>query len=254
LKGFWRNYLLGREEQGGIDVMVETGAYRALMMEQIRALHLEAGNRVADLGCGTGGFANVVSRLDSVPSPLVIDGIDYVVDAVRKARSDWEAPLRARGVVLRLLLANLDIRKKDDAIPLASGAYDAVVGSLLVSYLGDPLRLLREARRLLKPHGRLVVSALRRDADVSKIYVSELRLEEVRQQFGAEAAREREEASHHFLNEASRLLDLEERGWFQFWDPKDLAALVRAAGFKKVRTVRTFGDPPQAVVSAAVRP
>jgi SAM-dependent methyltransferase len=253
LKGFWRNYLLGREKQGGIGLMVETGAYRALMMEQIRALHLEPGSRVADLGCGTGGLANAISRLDSVPSPLVIDGLDYVVDAVRKARSDWEAPLRARGVVLRLLLADLDIRNRDDGIPLASGAYDAVVGSLLLSYLGDPLRLLREARRLLKPGGRLVVSALRRDADLSKIYVNELRLEEVRQHLGAEAAREREEVSHHFLNEASRLLDLEERGWFRFWDPKDLAALVREAGFKKVRTVRTFGDPPQAVVAAAVR-
>ena len=57
-----------------------------------------------------------------------------------------------------------------------------------------------------------------------------------------------------FINDAARLLDLEEQGIFRFWDREELDACVRAAGFTKVRTRGAFGDPVQAWLLSAVRP
>ena len=63
-----------------------------------------------------------------------------------------------------------------------------------------------------------------------------------------------EAAGRVFLNDAARLLDLEESGMFRFWEADDLARLLRRAGFRKVETCLAFGDPPQALVLATQRP
>jgi hypothetical protein len=55
------------------------------------------------------------------------------------------------------------------------------------------------------------------------------------------------------LNEASRLLDLEESGQFSFWDVEELDALLAAEGFRGVKVWPSLGSPPQAVVASAFR-
>jgi hypothetical protein len=57
-----------------------------------------------------------------------------------------------------------------------------------------------------------------------------------------------------FFNDASRLMLLEEDGLFRFWEPQELAELVRLAGFANVTQELALGQPPQAVVVAATRP
>ena len=57
-----------------------------------------------------------------------------------------------------------------------------------------------------------------------------------------------------FLNDAARLLQLEEAGRFQFWDGEELAAICERAGFEPLSYELAFGDPPQAVVVTARRP
>ena len=63
-----------------------------------------------------------------------------------------------------------------------------------------------------------------------------------------------DDALRTFLNDAARVLDLEERGRFRFWDASDLARLVERAGYRRVRTRPAFGDPPQAIVLSAHKP
>jgi len=62
-----------------------------------------------------------------------------------------------------------------------------------------------------------------------------------------------DELVRDFLNDGSRLLGLEERGRFRFWDPSDLRFAVGSAGFVEVQSRLEFGDPPQAVVVGARR-
>jgi ABC-type transport system substrate-binding protein len=54
-----------------------------------------------------------------------------------------------------------------------------------------------------------------------------------------------------FLNDAQALVDLEEAGTFDFFDPDKLAALLEEAGWDRVRTIPSFGTPPQGYVIVA---
>jgi SAM-dependent methyltransferase len=125
-----------------------------------------------------------------------------------------------------------------------------------VSYVEDPLFLLREIKRILRPKGRLVLSTLQQDADISRIYwdgVGELQ----RGFLGggvASSAVTLDRSARSFLNDAARLLDLEEEGTFHFWSANELAALIGDAGFERIVLHRAFGDPPQAFLVAAERP
>lgn len=109
---------------------------------------------------------------------------------------------------------------------------------------------------MLRRGGRLVLSSLRRDADMSKLYtdgLAELRAGRAREILGHEGERQLDDAARGYLNEASRLLDLEENGTFRFWDPPELGRLVRRAGFRILSTSRSLGNPPQAVILSAER-
>jgi hypothetical protein len=97
---------------------------------------------------------------------------------------------------------------------------------------------------------------MQKDADISKIYMEgldELRRGLARERFGAEGERQLAESARTFLNDAARLLDLEEQGTFQFWEPDELVALTRGAGFSNLSVCSVFGTPPQAVMVSADR-
>ena len=57
-----------------------------------------------------------------------------------------------------------------------------------------------------------------------------------------------------FLNKAAGILNLEEEGAFEFVDRDRLVAMLEGAGFRDVRAVDRFGDPPQAYVLSGRRP
>jgi len=255
LHAFWQDYLLGRDRAHGIDLMAAVSSYEDLMRLQVERLELSAGARVADLGAGTGPFVSHCAREGGIPPSLEICALDFVGEALARARSRAE-PLAAAGSALRPVRCDLDMDGAQCSIPLRSGAYDAVLASLLVCYLRDPGALLRESRRLLRPGGRIVVSSLRRDADTSKLYVEgveELKAGRGIALLGEQTQEQLTDALRRFLNDAARLLDFEEDGTFRFFDPGELVQLVGAAGFRDVRADESFGDPPQAVVVSARR-
>jgi SAM-dependent methyltransferase/dienelactone hydrolase len=255
LHSFWQDYLLGRDRGFGIDLMAAMSPYEDLMSLQVARLELAAGASVADLGAGTGSLVAHLGRVDDIPASIEVCALDFVGEALARARGRSE-PITAAGGAVRCVRCDLDIDGERRSIPLRSGSYDAVLASLLVSYLRDPGAVLHEVHRLLRPGGRLVVSSLRRDADTSKLYVDgveELKAGRGRALLGDQTPEAVADATRSFLNDAARLLALEEDGTFRFYDPDELVASVRAAGFRDVRADESFGDPPQAVVVSARR-
>jgi len=258
-RAFWSDYLLGRDRRLGFELMSATTAYRALMRRQIEGLELAAGDHLVDLGAGTGDLPLLLSDPDGgAPAGLRVTEVDLVPQALargreRLARSDSAAAAPQ----LERVAADLEIAGAIRGLPLAAGSADAVMASLVLSYVTHPLALLREIRALLRPGGRLVLSSMRRDADISRIYVAslaELPPDRRRVHFGREAADDFDELQRVFLNDAARLMQLEEEGRFRFFDAPELEQLVRRAGLEPVSSERGFGDPPQAVVLRARRP
>jgi ubiquinone/menaquinone biosynthesis C-methylase UbiE len=253
LRGFWADYLLGRGRELGMELLSATAAYRNFMEAQIRLLELGPGARVADLGSGNGDFPLLLARRPGLPPGLRVDALDYVPAALARGRERLRAAAPAGGLRVERLVADLDA----PALALAEGRYDAALASLVVGYLADPERFLRELARILRPGGRVVLSTLRRDADISKLFLdglAELAGPETRAALGRAAERRFDALARDFLNDAARLLDLEEQGRFRFFEREELRALVAGAGFEDPVAELAFGDPAQAVVVAARRP
>ena len=162
---------------------------------------LDDGWTVGDLGCGTG-------RLSAALAPFVgrvvaVDSSRAMLAAARKRLAD--AP-------------NVELRAGDlESLPVKDGELDAAVLALVLHYAGDPAAALAEARRALKPGGRLLV-----------IDTMPHEREEYRRQMG--------------------------HVWLGFSEPQ-MAALLADAGLERARYVPLPIDPnargPQLFVATA---
>jgi ubiquinone/menaquinone biosynthesis C-methylase UbiE/pimeloyl-ACP methyl ester carboxylesterase len=251
VQDFWRRYLVGSEGNLGMELLTATSTYRRFVEEHIDALTLEEGQVVVDLGAGTGSFPRRLQAEAGGPRDLEVVEVDYVHEALVRARERLARDAGSSGRV-RYLECDLDA----GGLALASASADRVVSVLLVNYLRNPDVALREAYRVLKPGGRLVMSGLKRDADISKICVDgvrELRSGLARDAFGVHGERVLDDSIRTFMSDAARLLDLEELGLFQFWDQDELTSLIERAGFEVERGCAGLGDPAQAFVVTACR-
>lgn len=255
IRGFWRTYLLGRGEMLGIELMNATGAYESLMASQLADLRLTPGCVLADVGAGTGSLLFALLDAASRPEGLVVDEIDYVPEALERARSRL-AGLDLGGVAVRFIECDLEDRA-ERLRTFGTERYDAVLLSLVLSYVREPLEVLRAIAAGMKPGGRLVASTLQQDADISRLYlesVDELRAGRARELLGGHAEKVLDESVRTFLNDMARILDLEEQGVFRFLDAEAFVNLVEDAGFEDIESYGALGDPPQAVVVRARKP
>ena len=108
---------------------------RALLLLEARP-----GERVLDLGCGAGRFVAALAEAGADPV-----GVEVAEAALERSRRN------APGADLRLLAP-------DGSVPLEHGSVDLVWCSEVLEHVADGGHLLLEARRVLRPGGRLLVT------------------------------------------------------------------------------------------------
>lgn len=174
-----------------------------------------------------------------------------------KARRD-RADRAAQPSVGDLKLSRLSLKTGDsvERLPFADASLDRINCSLVLSYLGNPLELMREFHRVLKPGGRIVVSSMLPDFDMSRIYQRVLRRIENDPNLPLPPGTDRAGFAadmRAFLNNAAFLLMLAEEGQFAFFTRDELCNLSERAGFRRVENHLGFGDPPQAHITVGHR-
>jgi SAM-dependent methyltransferase len=108
--------------------------------------HLRAGMHLLDCGSGLGELT--VELAEHLRGGRVV-GID----------ADQSAVLQAQRLAAERRVHNVEFRQADVyALPHIDGTFDAVYSHGLISHLGDPVRALKEARRVLKPGGVIGVA------------------------------------------------------------------------------------------------
>jgi SAM-dependent methyltransferase len=177
---------------------------RALLLGEARP-----GERVLDLGCGTGRF---VAALRDAGCDAV--GVEIAEAALERARAV------APGADLRLLAG-------DGSIPLEHGSVDLVWCSEVLEHVADGAHLLQEARRVLRPGGRILVT-VPYHGRVQAAVIGALRFDE------------------HFDPQGQHL---------RFFTRASLRASLVAAGFGEPRVRSVGGVPPfrETLVARATR-
>jgi 2-polyprenyl-3-methyl-5-hydroxy-6-metoxy-1,4-benzoquinol methylase len=122
----------------------ETGAsdgYFDHVRPELAALVPQDAARIVDFGCGRGALgAHLKERQGSE-----VIGVELFEDAAAVAAERLD----------HVVVADLDTV---DELPAEEGSLDAAVFGDVLEHLRDPHRLLRVARRYLKPEGRIVCS------------------------------------------------------------------------------------------------
>ena len=104
---------------------------------------------VGDLGCGTANVSMLVAPF--VQNVIAVDGSDAMLEA-------------ARSNVSRL--GNVEIRKGAlEALPIADQSLDVATLFLVLHHVADPVLVIREAARVLKSGGRLMIVDMQQHED-----------------------------------------------------------------------------------------
>jgi demethylmenaquinone methyltransferase/2-methoxy-6-polyprenyl-1,4-benzoquinol methylase len=118
------------------------GASPSVLRPVRQALEGAPGRRLVDVGGGTGNYALALRHEGW--EPLVVD--------------------RSAAMLARAAAKGLETREADaQALPLPDASADAVTMISMLHHVDDPGRALAEARRVLRPGGRLAVMAFTRE-------------------------------------------------------------------------------------------
>jgi ubiquinone/menaquinone biosynthesis C-methylase UbiE len=122
--------------------------YRRVHHRIVRLWRPRAGERVLDVGCGTGLF---LKSLAAEHEGLALTGLDLSEPMLSRARRDAKAgrspaPAFVEGSVYEM--------------PFADAAFDVALNSISCHFYLEQVRAFREIRRVLVPGGRLFCAAL----------------------------------------------------------------------------------------------
>lgn len=102
------------------------------------------GLSIADIGCGTGRHALQLARAGAH-----VTAVDFSEGMLDKGRH------KAEGLSIRWVRQDIA-----DALPLESASFDRVICCLVLEHIAEPEKLFRELKRICRPQGFIVVSAM----------------------------------------------------------------------------------------------
>ncbi|MEW6009633.1 MAG: class I SAM-dependent methyltransferase [Candidatus Omnitrophota bacterium] len=144
-----------------------------------------------EIGVGTGRFSG----------PL---GIKFGIDPSKKMLKI----AKARGIKVKLA--------SGESLPFKRASFDYVAIIITLCFVKNPLKVLKEAKRVLRKSGKLIVGIVDKDSFLGKYYLRKKSI---------------------FYRQA------------RFFSVKEITALVQEAGFKKLSYLQTLFSFPENITS-----
>ncbi|MFN8678668.1 MAG: class I SAM-dependent methyltransferase [Thermomicrobiales bacterium] len=139
--GLPERYALGSSAHEHERLQRQADIFRPATTQLLRNAGLAPGMRVLDVGCGVGDVSLIAADLVAPGGEVVAVDRDPAVLERARARC---AALGAAGITW----VQADLHDAPDL-----GTFDAVVGRLVLMYAGDPVAMLRDLARRVRPGG-----------------------------------------------------------------------------------------------------
>ncbi|MGJ8648779.1 MAG: methyltransferase domain-containing protein [Opitutaceae bacterium] len=244
---FWGDYL-------GKFGIIESAEYYVEYFKTVCGLlgAIQPYDVVLDAGCGNGFYGVSLMRsmiqemhtLKVLPNPVHYCGLDLTQEGLFRSYSRHVDELihMQRDALKDSGFVNFSYRKlnfdsiggeQGASLPFADSSISKVCCSLVLSYLKEPIHLMKELSRVLKPGGVGVVSSMKPGCDMTVLYHNYVTQDE---------SEKKEEDASVLLGAAGRIKLKKDSGIYAFFEFDELEQLALAAGFSEVRCYRSFGD------------
>ena len=120
--------------------LAEMGSALGRQRRELRTMYIGSGSpgRLLEVGCGSGRFLNRMRK-----AGWAVEGIDFDPVAAARVEKRFGIPVAVGSL---------------PELGYPEGEYDVVAMSQVIEHVADPVALLKECRRVLRPGGRLVLS------------------------------------------------------------------------------------------------
>lgn len=115
---------------------------RSTIENTVSRIAVREGDRILDVGCGTGQLLSVLRRSTNSTDLFGVDASQKML-AIARSRLGKTIPLA---------------RASAETLPYADRSFDWVVSTSVFHYLREPEAALREFHRVLRPAGQLVIT------------------------------------------------------------------------------------------------
>lgn len=131
-----------------LHLLFRTDELRKLRKQYFDLFSLNGGESVLDVGCGTG--ANAMALVNHLQGNCNVIGVDTSDPMLQIGARNLESFPHADCIRLQ----NAEAHK----LPFSDGDFDAAMIIQVLEYSKEPIRMLQETKRVLKPGGRVFVA------------------------------------------------------------------------------------------------